>query len=81
MTCASGWTDHPIGHVVDVHTYPGPVLNLFPEESKARHTFFTSAVLFCLFIFLFQIYAVDQKRAAVVGEMWGLSRAILGHIW
>ena len=24
VTCASGWTDHPAGHVVDVHVYPGP---------------------------------------------------------
>ena len=34
VTCASGWKDHPVGHVVDVHTYPGPVHNLFPEASK-----------------------------------------------
>jgi hypothetical protein len=24
VTCASGWTDHPVGHVLDVHVYPGP---------------------------------------------------------
>ena len=28
VTCASGWTDHPVGHVVDVHAYPGPVKNM-----------------------------------------------------
>jgi hypothetical protein len=24
VTCASGWTDQPVGHVLDVHVYPGP---------------------------------------------------------
>jgi hypothetical protein len=24
VTCASGWTDHPVGHVADAHVYPGP---------------------------------------------------------
>ena len=34
-----------------------------------------------LLLFLFQIYARDSKRAAVVGEMWGVSRHIRGHNW
>ena len=40
VTCASGWTDHPVGHVVDVHVYPGPVVNVFPEQTKVGHTVF-----------------------------------------
>ena len=24
VTGASGWDDHPVGHVMDVHVYPGP---------------------------------------------------------
>ena len=54
VTCASGWTDHPIGHVVDVHTYPGPVLNLFPEESKAEHTFLLHLSYFAYLYFCFR---------------------------
>ena len=58
---ASGWTDHQVGHVIDVHVYPGPSLNLVPEERRIR--------------------ARDPSRLAVVGEMWGKSRPILGHNW
>ena len=61
VTCASGWTDHPLGHLVDVHVYPGPVTNIIPEET--------------------QIYAIDPSRAAVVGEMWGVTRVLKGHGW
>ena len=61
VSCASGWTDFPVGHLVDVHVYPGPSLNVIPEVSR--------------------IYAVDASRLAVVGEMWGKSRPILGHNW
>ena len=61
VSCASGWTDHPVGHLVDVHVYPGPSLNVIPQLTR--------------------IYAVDPSRLAVVGEMWGKSRAILGHNW
>ena len=24
VTGASGWNDHPVGHIVDLHVYPGP---------------------------------------------------------
>ena len=24
VTCASGWTDYNVGHIADVHVYPGP---------------------------------------------------------
>ena len=61
VSCASGWTDFPVGHLVDVHVYPGPSLNVIPDVSR--------------------IYAVDSSRLAVVGEMWGKSRPILGHNW
>ena len=61
VTCASGWTDHEVGHVVDVHVYPGPVINIFPEET--------------------QVHAIDPRRAAVVGEMWGVSMVVKGHLW
>ena len=61
VSCASGWTDHPVGHVVDVHVYPGPTLNALGGEKR--------------------IIAQDPTRLAVVGEMWGKSRAILGHNW
>ena len=40
VSCASGWTDHPVGHVVDVHVYPGPVVNVFPEQTKVGGTVF-----------------------------------------
>ena len=30
---------------------------------------------------VFQIYARDSARAAVVGEMWGVSRHLMGHNW
>jgi len=63
VTCASGWTDHPVGHVVDVHSYPGPVKNI-------KMLFFKE-----------KLYAVDENRLAVVGEMWGKNRAIPGHNW
>ena len=61
VSCASGWTDFPVGHTVDVHVYPGPSLNVIPDTTR--------------------IYAVDPSRLAVVGEMWGKSRAMQGHNW
>lgn len=24
VNCASGWTDHPVGDIIDMHNYPGP---------------------------------------------------------
>ena len=24
VTAASGWHDHPVGHIADAHVYPGP---------------------------------------------------------
>jgi hypothetical protein len=24
VSCASGWTDHPVGDIIDMHNYPGP---------------------------------------------------------
>ena len=32
VTCASGWTDAPVGDVIDVHHYPGPVAPRDPGE-------------------------------------------------
>ena len=36
VSCASGWTDHPVGHVVDAHVYPGPVTSIFPDKTNVR---------------------------------------------
>ena len=77
VTCASGWTDHPIGHVVDVHTYPGPVLNLFPEESKAKHTFFYFTFLILhIYIFVSDLCCRSEKSSSCwrnVGTKQGYS--------
>ena len=52
VTGASGWDDHPVGHIMDLHVYPGPSNG---GSQTARG---------------------DQGRAALVGEMWGQSKAV-----
>ena len=37
-----------MGHVVDVHVYPGPVLNVFPENTKVGHNMFPCAAADCV---------------------------------
>ena len=66
-----------MGHVVDAHVYPGPVTSIFPDKTKVRG----NRVNIVIMTSGFQIYARDSERAAVVGEMWGVSRHIIGHNW
>lgn len=51
ICCASGWTDHEIGDIIDTHSYPHP--------SCPTHI----------------------SRAAVCGEMGGITLKEPGHIW
>ena len=49
---SSGWTDHQVGDVSDIHAYPGPA-----------------------------IPALEQTRAAVLGEFGGLGLPLADHTW
>ena len=48
----SGWADRGVGHVHDIHRYPGP-----------------------------GIPALEERRAAVLGEFGGLGLPLKGHTW
>jgi hypothetical protein len=52
VNCASGGNDFPVGHISDLHRYPGPT-----------------------------IPALEEKRAAVLGEFGGLGLPLEGHTW
>ena len=52
VNCASGGNDFPVGHISDLHRYPGPT-----------------------------IPALEENRAAVLGEYGGLGLPLEGHTW
>ena len=77
VTCASGWNDFPVGHIADLHVYPGPV----KDTAGNSHVRTSSLKNQKEFSFLIQYAPNDPKRAAVVGEMWGQSKIPWGHCW